>query len=113
MLADLGALVVNVEPPTGDPMRRINHVDCDDMSPAYKFVNAGCAIFRFDLKEAGNRRSFKQLIARTDILFDSYRPGTLDRLGIARARLTELKPDLIHVALSGWGKIGPFRLRAG
>jgi alpha-methylacyl-CoA racemase len=113
MLADLGALVVKVEPPTGDPMRRINLVDCDGMSPAYKLVNAGKTIVRLDLKEAGDRRAFEQLIAHADILLESYRPGTLDRLGIGRARLTELKPDLIHVALSGWGQTGPYRLRAG
>jgi alpha-methylacyl-CoA racemase len=113
MLADLGADVVKVEPPTGDPMRRLGGVDSDGLAPAYKLVNAGKTIVHLDLKGQEDRAAFEQLVERADVLVESFRPGTLDKLGFPRARLEEINPGLVHVALSGWGQGGPYRLRAG
>ena len=113
MLADMGADVVKVEPPSGDPMRRLGGTDSDGLAPAYKLVNAGKTVVLLDLKQAADRASFESLARAADVLVESYRPGTLDRLGLSRARLGELNPGLVHAALSGWGQDGPYRLRAG
>lgn len=113
ILADLGGEVVKVEPPAGDPMRRLGSIDEDGLSPTYKLVNAGKTVLRIDLKDPAGREAFAELLAGADVLVESYRPGTLDRLGFGRERMAGLNPRLVHVALSGWGQGGPYRLRAG
>jgi len=113
ILGDMGADVVKVEPPAGDPMRRLGGVDSDGLAPAYKLVNAGKTIVHLDLKTEEDRSAFERLVGLADVLVESFRPGTLDKLGFPRSRLEVLNPGLIHVALSGWGQGGPYRLRAG
>jgi crotonobetainyl-CoA:carnitine CoA-transferase CaiB-like acyl-CoA transferase len=113
MLADLGADVVKVEPPDGDPGRRLPPLDADGLSPLWKLVNAGKRVTTLDLKRTADAELLAALIARADVLVESYRPGVLDRLGFARARLMALNPKLVHAALSGYGQTGPWRLRTG
>ena len=113
LLADLGAEVVKVEPPGGDPMRRLLLLDDDGVSPLYKVMNGGKTIVELDLKVAADKARFEALIAATDVLIESYRPGVLDRLGLGRTRLEAVNPRLVHCALSGWGQTGPYRLKAG
>ena len=113
LLADLGAEVVKVEPPDGDPMRRLLLLDSDGVSPLYKVMNGGKTVIELDLKAPADNAGFEALLAAADILVESYRPGVLDRLGLGRSRLDELNPRLVHCALSGWGQTGPYRLKAG
>jgi alpha-methylacyl-CoA racemase len=113
MLADLGADVVKVEPPAGDPMRRLGGVDSDGLAPGYKLVNAGKTVVLLDLKAEEDRAAFEVMVEHADVLVESFRPGTLDKLGFPHSRLEAINPGLIHVALSGWGQGGPYRLRAG
>lgn len=113
MLADLGAEVVKVEPPSGDPMRQFIFLDEDKISPLYKQVNAGKTIVRIDLKSDSGCALFRQMLAAADVLLESYRPGVLDRLGFTRNALHSLNPTLIHCALSGFGQDGPYAQRAG
>ena len=113
ILADLGAEVVKVEPPAGDPMRGFIFADEDGVSPFYKQVNAGKSVIKLDLKTATDRSVFERLVTKADILLESFRPGVMDRLGFSRERLMECNPRLIHCALSGFGQTGPYRLRGG
>jgi crotonobetainyl-CoA:carnitine CoA-transferase CaiB-like acyl-CoA transferase len=113
MLADLGAEVVKVEPPGGDPGRTLAPLDADGLSPVWKLVNAGKQVAALDLKQPADAEILAQLLARTDVLVESYRPGVLDRLGFTRERLASLNPRLVHAALSGYGQTGPWRLRTG
>ncbi len=107
ILADLGAEVVKVEPPGGDPMRGIGPPDPDGVSAYYKLVNAGKRIVRIDLKAEAGRAAFSDLISKADVLLESYRPGMLARLGFGRPALAVLNPRLVHCALSGYGQTGP------
>lgn len=113
LLADLGADVIKVEPPVGDPMRRFIFCDADGESPFYKQVNAGKQVVQLDLKTAADQEVLSELLGNADVLLESYRPGVLERLGFGRSRLQELNPKLIHCALSGFGQTGPCRQRAG
>lgn len=113
MLADLGAEVVKVEPPGGDPMRQLGPRDADGISPFWKLMNGGKTVIEIDLKTAAGRAALEALLARADALVESYRPGVMDRLGFARARLDAINPRLVHAALSGYGQTGPWRLRTG
>ncbi|MCC7166345.1 MAG: CoA transferase [Rhodospirillales bacterium] len=118
MLADLGARVLKIEPPQGDPMRTLpgqvgESGAGEAIAPAYRILNAGKAVVRLDLKSERDRARLERLLGRADVLMESYRPGTLDRLGFPRARLEAVNPRLVHCALSGFGQTGPHRLAAG
>ena len=112
-LADLGADVIKIEPPAGDPMRRFMRRDDDGISPVYRHLNRGKRVCRLDLKTADGAAIFARLLRGADILLESFRPGVLDRLGFTRQQLAELNPGLIHCALSGFGQTGPYAQRAG
>ncbi len=112
-LGDLGAEVVKVEPPGGEPMRTLGPMDPDGVSAFYKLMNRGKTVIEVDLKASEGKAAFAALIAAADVLVESYRPGVLDRLGFDRATLERLNPRLVHVALTGFGQTGPYRLRAG
>ena len=112
-LADLGAEVIKIEPPAGDPMRRFMHRDNDSISSVYRHLNRGKRICRLDLKSDTGKQYLRELIIKADVLLESYRPGVLSRLGFGRDDLNQLNPALIHCALSGYGQTGPYRLRAG
>ena len=113
LLADLGADVVKIEPPGGDPMRSFIFLDDDGLSPLYKQINAGKMVVQIDLKSASGRDQFETLVAAADVLLESYRPGVLERLGFSQTRLHDLNPRLVHCAISGFGQDGPACQRAG
>ncbi|HEY5674250.1 MAG TPA: CoA transferase [Malonomonas sp.] len=113
LLADLGACVIKIEPPAGDPMRSFIFCDEDGISPFYKQVNAGKQVVTLDLKSAADQQVFAELLSVADVLLESYRPGVLERLGYSRSRLQKINPKLVHCALSGFGQTGPCRERAG
>ena len=112
MLFDMGADVLKIEPPAGDPLRELDPVtgkSVTGVSPYYAAVNAGKAVVRLDFKSADGRRAFERLAAAADVLIESFRPGRLAKLGLGPDRLRALNPRLVHVALSGYGQTGPLR----
>lgn len=112
-LSDLGAEVVKVEGPAGDPMRVMGPVDADGTTAFYKQANRNKTVVSLDLKSETGKRLFANMLERADVLLDGFRPGVLNRLGFGDARLTELNPRLITCRLSGYGGTGPFAERAG
>lgn len=112
-LADMGADVVKIEPPAGDPMMGFGAPDPDGISIYYKLLNAGKRVVRLDLKSPEGKSAFEAMAGKADVLMESFRPGTLDKLGFGPDRLKSLNPRLVHCALSGFGQTGPYRLRAG
>jgi alpha-methylacyl-CoA racemase len=112
-LADLGAEVIKIEPPGGDPMRRFMHRESTEPAPVYQHLNRGKRVCELDLKSSGGREALSSLIVDADVLLESFRPGALARLGFAREQLERLNPQLIHCALSGYGQTGPYAQRAG
>ena len=113
VLADMGAEVVKLEAPAGDPMRAFGPLGKDGLSLFYKGINAGKTRIFLDLKAADGKAAFTRLIAAADVLIESFRPGALDRLGFSPAVLRDLNPRLVHCTLSGFGQSGPYRNRAG
>ena len=102
VLADMGAEVLKVEPPAGDPQRRLSPVTGqlageDGRNPFYDVVNAGKTVVAIDLKSKPGKQAFESLIRAADVLLESYRPGVLERLGFGRDRLESLNPSLIHI----------------
>ncbi len=113
ILADLGADVIRIEPPGGEPMRKIGPLDADGVSAWYRVINRSKSFVELDLKSASGKADLEALVARADVFLESYRPGVLERLGFADARLAALNPRLVRCSLSGWGASGPYRLKGG
>ena len=114
MLADMGADVLKVEPPGGDPMRTLNPVTNERAeAPFHGIINAGKRVVRIDLKSVEGKTALEKLVRSADVLLESYRPGVLEKLGFGIKRLHQLNPMLVHCALSGYGQTGPLRLASG
>ena len=62
ILADLGGDVIKVEPPAGDPMRKLGAIDSDGLAPGYKLINAGKTVIHLDLKTETDRATFERLV---------------------------------------------------
>ena len=113
LLADMGADVVKVEPPGGEPGRHFDLEGKPGVSPFWRVLNSGKTVVILDLKSDQGRRALSALIERADVLLESYRPGVLDRLGFGNEALRQLNPGLVHCALSGYGQTGPARHASG
>jgi alpha-methylacyl-CoA racemase len=113
LLADMGADVVKVEPPGGEPGRHFDLEGKPGVSPFWRVLNAGKTVVMLDLKSEMGREALSALIMRADVLLESYRPGVLDRLGFSGEALKQLNPRLVHCALSGYGQTGPARHASG
>jgi crotonobetainyl-CoA:carnitine CoA-transferase CaiB-like acyl-CoA transferase len=106
MLAQLGARVIKVEPPAGDPYRKygLRHAG---MSASWVDVNHGKESVALDLKAAGDRARMDELLAGADVFVQNWRPGVADGLGYAAEILSARYPRLVHLAISGFGETGP------
>jgi len=113
LLADLGARVVKVEEPAlGDPVRHAPPRRGATGALAALLL-AGVESVALDLKQPVGRRVLEALLERADVLLESFRPGTLERLGFPPEELRARHPRLILCSISGWGQSGPYAARAG
>jgi crotonobetainyl-CoA:carnitine CoA-transferase CaiB-like acyl-CoA transferase len=108
MLADLGAEVIKVEPPTGDPFRNFHG---ENYSPNFVAYNRGKRSIALDLRTDAGRAVLLKLIARADILLENYRPGIMERLGLSDDVLKAANARLIHCSITGFGDTGPYSAR--
>lgn len=105
MLADLGADVIKIESPEGDPYRSYQG---GHYSPHFQAYNRNKRSLALDLKSAADRGLFDTLAAEADVFIQNFRPGTADRLGAGATRLRELNERLIYCSISGFGGSGPY-----
>jgi len=105
MLADLGADVIKIESPEGDPYRSYQSGRYSPHFQAYNRNKRGVAL---DLKLNADRGIFDALVRETDVYIQNFRPGTAQRLGAGVERLHELNPKLIYCSISGFGTNGPY-----
>ncbi|MEZ5557683.1 MAG: CoA transferase [Pseudomonadales bacterium] len=101
VLADLGARVIKVESPGGDPFRAMG----GGFGAAR--VNLGKESIELDLKTADGRETARRLIASADVLVHNFRQGVPEKLGIDYAAARALNPRIIHVGVAGYGPDGP------
>jgi crotonobetainyl-CoA:carnitine CoA-transferase CaiB-like acyl-CoA transferase len=104
LLADLGADVIKVEQPAGDPFRAFRG---GTYSPHYQTYNRNKKSVRLDTRQRDDLVRFEGLITEADVYIQNFRPGVADKLGAGEARLRELNPRLIYCAISGFGADGP------
>ncbi len=119
LLADLGADVVKVEPPDGDATRGwgppwVGDSSAGTRTAAYFLaVNRNKRSIRLDLRHPAGAAVLRRLLADADVLVENFRPGSLARMGFDAAALRALYPDLVHLAISGYGPDGPAADRPG
>jgi formyl-CoA transferase len=113
LLAAFGADVVKVERPGKGDESRQWHTFGEETSLLWRSLGRGKRSVTIDLRTEAGRDLVLGLVARSDVVLDGFRPGTLERLGLGPAPLAASNPDVILVRLSGFGQDGPYRDRAG
>ncbi len=119
LLGDLGADVVKVEPPEGDATRGwgppwVGSIAEGTRTAAYFLaVNRNKRGLRLDLKTDDGAAILRRLLARGDVLVENFRVGGFARLGFDEDELRRLNPRLVHLAISGYGPVGPAADRPG
>ena len=112
ILADLGADVIQIEPPGGSPARELGPFYHDEVQPekslfwwAYAANKRGITL---NIESAGGHHLLLKLVKDADFLIESFSPGYLGGLGLGYAALAEINPGLVMVSISPFGKDGPY-----
>lgn len=110
LLGDMGATVIKIEPPrVGDPMRQWGQ----GVPVWWEVIARNKKSVSINLREAEGQALARRLIDRADILIENFRPGTIEKWGLAPDQLHATNPGLIVVRMSGYGQTGPYAGRAG
>jgi crotonobetainyl-CoA:carnitine CoA-transferase CaiB-like acyl-CoA transferase len=105
MLADLGADVIKLESPSGDPYRAYQS---GQFSPHFQAYNRNKRSIALDLRVEADHALFRELIREADVYIQNFRPGAAERLGAGPQHLHELNPRLVYCSISGFGSSGPY-----
>jgi crotonobetainyl-CoA:carnitine CoA-transferase CaiB-like acyl-CoA transferase len=106
ILADLGAAVIKVEPPRGDPGRSYVPVQ-------FRMENRNKRGIAIDLKNPLSKEIVERLVRKADVVIEGFRPGVAKRLGIDYDTLEKYKGSLVYCSISGYGQTGPWKDRPG
>ena len=114
ILADFGAEVIKCEPPgAGDPMREWGREKPGGLSLWWPVIARNKRSITLNLRTEEGQAIAKDLVARSDILVENFRPGTMERWGLSYEALSEINPRIIMVRVTGYGQTGPYAKRAG
>jgi crotonobetainyl-CoA:carnitine CoA-transferase CaiB-like acyl-CoA transferase len=114
LLADAGADVVKIEDTgAGDYARQMPPTTEDGHGAVFDAVNRGKRSVALDLKSEDGRELFYRLVEDADVVFEQFRPGVVDRLGVDYESVREYNPEIIYCSLSGYGQNGPKADEAG
>lgn len=112
-LADFGAEVIKIEPPsTGDPLRqwRLLH---NGTSVWWQVQSRNKKSVVLDLRDGQDREIVRRLIAEADVLVENFKPGVMEGWGLPYQELSQTNPGLLMLRISGYGQTGPYRDRPG
>jgi CoA:oxalate CoA-transferase len=110
ILRDLGARVIKVEPPRGDPARSSGPFQGGD-SAYFHPINRGKESVVADLKDPEDVAALQRLLARVDCVVEAFRPGVMDAIGLGHQAAREENPRLVYASCSGFGADGPYARR--
>ena len=116
MLADMGADVIKIEraPFEADEARNAEDpYDINGVSATYMILNRNKRTLPLDLKTSVGIGIARRLLDDADVVVENFRPGVLDRLGLGYEEIRKINPEVIYGAISGFGRSGPYRDRAG
>src|SRR5262245_6480943 len=106
LLADMGAEVIKVEPPAGDPLRAQGAI-VEGLSWYFAAFNRNKRSITLNLRDASGRDALRRLVAAADVVVENFRPGVMAELGLDWPRLSSLRPGIIHTSVTGFGARGP------
>jgi benzylsuccinate CoA-transferase BbsE subunit len=113
LLGDLGADVIKVEKPGGDPARRIGPFYHDIPDPEKSLYwwafNTSKRGITLDIVTADGQEIFKRLVKTTDVIIESFDPEYMDKLGLGYTALSQINPKLIMTSITGFGQTGPYQ----
>jgi crotonobetainyl-CoA:carnitine CoA-transferase CaiB-like acyl-CoA transferase len=111
MLADLGMEVIKIEPPGGDPVRKlapfVKLPNGSELSTPFAHLNAGKASKILDLDKEADREAFRKLVETADVVLESFQPGELDAKGLGYKSLAAINPGIVMASITGFGQTGP------
>jgi len=110
VLGDFGAEVIKVEPPAGDTLRAWQ---TGGVQTNWKIYARNKKSLGLELRKPAARELLAKLVPSAALFVESFRPGTLEKMGLAPEKLLELNPKLVIVRISGWGQDGPYNRRPG
>lgn len=113
LLADMGAKVIKVESINGGDTSRQWPPFQDEHSLYFDSVNRNKESLCLDFYSSAGQEIIHKLVTTSDVLVENFKPGTLEKIGLTKARITELNPHLIVASVSGFGNTGPLRDNAG
>lgn len=108
ILAEMGAEVIKVERPEGDPFRAFFG---GNYAPHFRAYNKNKASVALDLRGKKGLTALERLLQTADVLIENFRPGVMDRLGLSPERIAKDYPDLIYCSITGFGADGPYSKR--
>jgi crotonobetainyl-CoA:carnitine CoA-transferase CaiB-like acyl-CoA transferase len=110
MLADLGMEVIKIEPPGGDPVRKlapfVKLPNGSELSTPFAHLNAGKASKVLDLDKEADREAFRKLVETADVVLESFQPGELDAKGLGYKSLAAINPGIVMASITGFGQTG-------
>jgi formyl-CoA transferase len=112
LLGDLGAEVIKIEHPRGDPLRT-HGAQKDGVGLWWKQLSRNKRCVTLDLAHAEGRELLCELVRGADVLVENFRPGVMERWGLGYDRLGQLNPGLVMLRTTGFGQLGPYAQRRG
>jgi crotonobetainyl-CoA:carnitine CoA-transferase CaiB-like acyl-CoA transferase len=109
ILGDLGADVVKIEPPDGDPMRHLGPSRHEGMAAMFLGMNRNKRSIVLDLKKPESGEVLRRLVAKADVVVHNMRPNAAERLSVSYAHLSAHNPRLVYASASGYRRDGPNR----
>lgn len=113
ILGDMGAEVLKVERPGGDPARAWGPPFVGEDAALFVAANRNKTAIELDLRSDAGRAELRSRLAATDVFVQSFRPGVIERLGFGESEVRAYAPDVIYVSISAFGTHGPLRDAAG
>ena len=112
-LGELGADVIKIEPPGGDPTRSWGPPFWEGEPPLFLSYTRNKRSVVLDLKSEGGRDVLWRLIDSADVFVQADRAGGIEKLGFAYEQVRERRPDIIYASVTGYGSRGPLKERPG
>src|ERR1700756_5389016 len=111
VLADLGMEVIKIEPPGGDPVRKlppfVKASNGSQLSTTFAHLNAGKASKVLDLDQETDRDLFRKLVETADVVLESFQPGEMEAKGLGYKSLAAINSGIVMASITGFGQTGP------
>ena len=112
-LATMGADVIKVENPTDPDVTRNYHPGINGQSAYFPTVNHNKKGITLNLKAPEGKQLLRDLVKKSDVIIENFRPGVMDKLGLGYDELAKINPGIIYASISGYGTYGPYSQRPG